>query len=204
MLQHELRIVLHHRLQSNRLRVFRRGARLHFRVHELRNDPVRLRKQLQIVLRVERQNVGIAREPTIAANFQNLRREPALVRVVSPRVHGAQEILQLVVLHIAHHLLAMHVLQLAQRARLVVTHPRGTYCFVGPAPHGSGDHVGMRCIGDGGSARHGVERQRVGVLEENEALHGEFVDPFGDNPVLFSIRFCGDTRYKQRCTSPWP
>ena len=42
-------------------------------------------------------------------------------------------------------------------------------------------------IGDGGSARHGVKGQRVGVLEENEALDAEFLDPLGDNPVLRSI-----------------
>lgn len=39
-------------------------------------------------------------------------------------------------------------------------------------------------IGDGGGARHGVEGQRVGVLEENEALDAELLDPLGDNPVL--------------------
>lgn len=49
----------------------------------------------------------------------------------------------------------------------------------------------MSRVGDGGGARHGVEGQGVGVLEENEALDAELLDPLGDDPVLRSIRsFC--------------
>ena len=53
-------------------------------------------------------------------------------------------------------------------------------------------------IGDGGGARHGVKGQRVGVLEENEALDAEFLDPLGDNPVLRSFIHSFTVRLAQK------
>ena len=161
------------------------GAHLVFGVDELGDDAVAARNHLQILAEIHAQIVAVPRESSPHRPPARLRREPRRVGEVPAGIDGVGEhVLELVVLDVADHRVAVRVAQQAQSAGLRWRRLPARYLLVGTALDACADHVRVLLERERGDAGHGVEVDGVGVLEEEHAVEVVALQPRGDHAVL--------------------
>eukprot|EP00128_Syssomonas_multiformis_P013571 Colp12_sorted_trinity150504_noHs@25432 len=145
--------VLHHALQaSGLLEQVARGVCV-LGVHELRHVALGLVEHLHVGVDAEQQVVNVAREGAQAGG--------GVVHVALRVDRGAQQRVQLVVLHVDGHLAPVRVHQAGQRA----------HALLGESVHREGVHVQVEELADAEHRGERVEAQAVRVLEEHDVAH---------------------------------
>ena len=194
-LEKKLRVVLHQRFKTRGLQILRFRAGLQiipsvdndlvFRIHEFRHDSVRILSHVPVLLNLNAQTIAIAGESARHLLPPTSQRIPVLSLDIPAGIDRVPDhVLQLVVLHVAHHLIAVGVLEGTQTARLRLREMAGNHLLVRTTLHARAHHMCMSSHGECRHTGHGHEVHGVRVLEEEHVAKIVPLQPLLDDAVL--------------------
>lgn len=152
-----------------------------------------------VLLNLNAQTIAIAGESTRHHLPPTSQRIPVLSLHIPAGIDRVPDhVLQLVVFHVAHHPIAVRVLEGTQTARLRLTEMAGNHLLVRTALHARAHHVCMSSRGECRHTGHGHEVHRVCVLEEEHVTKIVLLQPLLDDAVLLLSEWRREARGRDR------